>query len=161
MEKRQRAEKRGRVFAHILTAIYGIACLWLYYRQSIADLSGSGPLPYQSDLPLHISMVIQDGWYYSFTAYAYKALYVLFGGGTLGIALLLAAVSAATVYATERLICFLGGGKERSWTTLLLALSLNLVMPVYVSFIGEFRYVSYQSANIWHNSTYICMRLAA
>lgn len=161
MNEQWRSNRIGRVFIHVLTAVYGIACLWLYYRQSIADLSGSGPLPYQSDLPLHISMVIQDGWYYSFTAYAYKALYILFGGGTLGIALLLAVVSTATVYATERLVCFLGGGKERSWSTLLLALSLNLVMPVYVSSVGELRYVSYQSANIWHNSTYICMRLAA
>ena len=94
MDKLCRQNKVPRIFIHILTAVYGLACLWLYYRQSVADLSGSGPLPYQSDLPLHISMVVQDGWYYSFTAYAYKALYVLFGGGTFGIALLLAAASA-------------------------------------------------------------------
>lgn len=160
MDKRCRENRIPRIFIHVLTAIYGMTCLWLYYRQSVADLSGSGPLPYQSDLPLHISMVIQDGWYYSFTAYAYKALYVLFGGGTFGIALLLASASTAAVYATERLVCLLGRRKD-GWDTLLLALSLNLVMPVYVRFVGEFRYVSYQSANIWHNSTYICMRLAA
>ena len=161
MDKLCRQNKVPRIFIHILTAVYGLACLWLYYRQSVADLSGSGPLPYQSDLPLHISMVVQDGWYYSFTAYAYKALYVLFGGGTFGIALLLAAASTATVYATEGLVCFLGDKRKKTWGTLLLALSLNLVMPVYVSSVGGLRYVSYQSANIWHNSTYICMRLAA
>ena len=30
-----------------------------------------------------------------------------------------------------------------------------------VRFVGEFRYVSYQSPNVWHNSTYVCMKLAA
>ena len=60
MDKLCRQNKVPRIFIHILTAVYGLACLWLYYRQSVADLSGSGPLPYQSDLPLHISMVVQD-----------------------------------------------------------------------------------------------------
>lgn len=154
-------KKAGRIAAHILTWIYGAACLWLYFHQSVADLSGQGALPYQSDLPLHISMVIEDGWYYSFTAYAYKALYFLFGGGTLGIAIFLAAVSTATVYATESLVCLLGQKREKDFVTLLFSLSLNLVMPIYIKAIGEFRYISYQSGNIWHNSTYICMRLAA
>ena len=34
-------------------------------------------------------------------------------------------------------------------------------MPVYLQFVGEFRYVSYQCGNIWHNSTYLCMRMVA
>lgn len=145
----------------MLTALYGAACLWLFYRQSIADLTVAGEIPYQSDLPLHISMIVEDGWYYSFTAYAYKLLYVLCGGSTLGIALFLAAVCVGTVYAAEALVCRLGEYREKSWFTLLLALSLNFVMPIYIRAVGEFRYVSYQSGNIWHNSTYLCMRLAA
>lgn len=158
MEDRKKA---GRISVHILTWIYGAACLWLFYHQSVADLSGQGALPYQSDLPLHISMVIEDGWYYSFTAYAYKALYFLFKGSTVGIAFLLAAVSMATVYATESLVCLLWRKREKDFVTLLLSLSLNLVMPVFVRGVGEFRYISYQSGNIWHNSTYICMKFAA
>lgn len=157
MDKR----KASRIAVHVLVAVYGIACLWLFYHQSVADLSVEGEIPYQSDLPLHISMIIEDGWYYSFTAYAYKLLHVLFGGGTLGIALLLTAASVATVYVMEDFVCYLGKYSEKSWFTLSLALSLNLVMPVYVRAVGEYRYVSYQSGNIWHNSTYICMRMAA
>lgn len=153
--------KASRIAVHVFVAVYGIACLWLFYHQSVADLSVEGEIPYQSDLPLHISMIIEDGWYYSFTAYAYKLLHVLFGGGTFGIALLLAAVSAATVYVMEDFVCYFGKYSEKSWFTLALSLSLNLVMPVYVRAVGEYRYVSYQSGNIWHNSTYICMRLAA
>lgn len=41
------------------------------------------------------------------------------------------------------------------------ALILNLVMPFYLRWAGSYRYVSYQSGNLWHNSTYLCMRLLA
>lgn len=153
--------KETRIAAHVLTALYGAACLWLFYRQSVADLTVAGEIPYQSDLPLHISMIVEDGWYYSFTAYAYKLLHVLCGGSTLGIALLLALVCVGTVYAAEALVCRLGEYREKSGFTLLLSLSLNFVMPIYIKAVGEYRYVSYQSGNIWHNSTYLCMRLAA
>lgn len=154
-------KKASRIAVHILTAIYGIACLWLFYHQSVADLTVEGEIPYQSDLPLHISMILEDGWYYSFTAYAYRLLDFLAGGSTAGIAAFLAAVCVGTVYALEALVCRLGGRREKSGATLLLSLSLNFVMPAYVRAVGEFRYVSYQSGNIWHNSTYLCMRLAA
>ncbi len=153
--------KAPRAVVHVITVLYGLACLWLFYRQSTADLGVAGPIPYESDLPLHISMIIEDGWYYSFTAYAYQLLYMLFGGTTVGIALFLGICAWATVYLTERLVCRLGKYGEKTWFTLSLALSLNFVMPVYIRAVGEYRYVSYQSGNIWHNSTYICMRLAA
>ena len=41
------------------------------------------------------------------------------------------------------------------------ALLVNLVMPFYLKWAGSYRYVSYQSGNLWHNSTYLCMRLLA
>ncbi|MCD8327188.1 MAG: hypothetical protein LUC90_11065 [Lachnospiraceae bacterium] len=154
-------QKKLRWFAHILTGLYFAACVWLYYQQSVAVLDESlANIPYQSDLPLHISMVIEDGWYYSFTAYVYQLLYWLCAGNTIGIAVFLAVVTAATVYATEALVCRLWK-RTADGATLLLSLSLNFVMPAYLSFVGEFRYVSYQSGNIWHNSTYLCMRLMA
>ena len=150
-----------RALADVLVVVYGTLCLWLYYHQSVADLTVEGSIPYQSDLPLHISMVVQDHWLYSFTAYVYQFLYTLCGGSTIGIAVFLAAVSVATVYATEALVRLLAKEKEKTWKTIGLALSLNLVMPVFLRFVGEFRYVSYQSPNVWHNSTYICMKLVA
>ena len=150
-----------RRIMHIVVILYGLACLWLFYHQSVADLSVEGAIPYQSDLPLHISMIVEDGWYYSFTAYAYKVLHVLAGGTTVGIALMLAVISVATIYVTERAICYLSEEKEMGWKTLLLALCTNLVMPIYVEYAGVYRYVSYQVPNIWHNSTYICMKLFA
>ena len=154
-------KRASRIAVQVLVILYGLVCLWLFYQQSVADLSIEGEIPYQSDLPLHISMIVEDGWYYSFTAYAYQLLYLLFGGSTIGIAVLLAVVSTATVYMMESFVCYLGEYREKNWFSLMLALSLNLVMPVYVRAVGEYRYVSYQAGNIWHNSTYICMRLAA
>ena len=52
-----------RLVMHMVVALYGLACLWLFYHQSVADLSVEGAIPYQSDLPLHISMIVEDGWY--------------------------------------------------------------------------------------------------
>lgn len=153
--------KSSRLLVQGLVLLYGAACLWLFYRQSVADLNVDGIIAYQSDLPLHISMIVEDGWYYSFTAYAYKLLHMLFGGTTAGIALFLAAIAVATIYVTEQAACIFGGLQEKSWQTLLFALCTNLVMPVYVENAGVYRYISYQSANIWHNSTYVCMKLFA
>lgn len=153
----------SRTLLHILVAVYGVTCLWLYYRQSIADLSVTvnGVIPFQSDLPLHISMVIEDHWYYSFTAYVYQILHVLCQGSTVGIAMFLSLITVTTIYVTEDLLLLLAGKKEKNWKTLAIAITLNFVMPIFVPAVGEYRYVSYQAANIWHNSTYICMKLVA
>ena len=150
-----------RNIMHIVVAIYGVALLWLFYQQSIAELPDIAIIPYQSDLPLHISMIVEDGWYYSFTAYAYKALHMLFGGSTIGIAVMLTAMGVASIYVTEKLICFLGKYDRPNWVTLVAALSANLVMPIYIQKAGFYRYISFQAANVWHNSTYVCMKLFA
>lgn len=153
--------KRIRPGMHLLVAAYGLACLWLYYHQSVAALPDQAIIPYQSDLPLHISMIVEDGWYYSFTAYAYKALHMLFGGSTVGIALLLALASVGAVYVTEEAICYFGTFQSKNGGTLAMALASNLVMPIYLEYAGVYRYVSFQSPNVWHNSTYVCMKLLA
>ena len=143
-----------------LTALYGAACLYLYYMQSIQPLDYNNRY-FQSDLPYHISMIVEDGWYYSFTAYAYQALYDLCGKTTVGIAVFLAAVTVASLLLTERLLRRMADLQDRNWATMAAALTLNLMMPFYLKWAGSYRYVSYQSGNLWHNSTYLCMRLLA
>ena len=142
---------------YLLIGLYGVACFYLYYMQSIQPMVADVRV-YESDLPFHISMIVDDGWYYSFTAYAYQLLYWLAGGSTLLIAAFLAIVSVATVFATEKLLRVL---EVKYVNTMAAALVLNFVMPCYVPFVGQYRYVSYQSGNLWHNSTYLCMRLVA
>lgn len=160
MRKEWDRNQIGKALVHALIACYGIACLWLYYNQSVAVLTDSGNGPFQSDLPLHLSMILEDGWYYSFTAFVYQFLDVVCFGNTIGVAVFLTMISVATVYATDALLEEFGMG-ENGFLRLLLAFSVNFVMPCFVSSVGEFRYVSYQSGNIWHNSTYICMRFVA
>ncbi len=143
-----------------LTALYGAACLYLYYMQSVQPLDYNNRC-FQSDLPYHISMIVEDGWYYSFTAYVYQALYALCGKSTVGIAVFLAAVTVASLLLTELLLRRMADLQDRNWATMAAALILNLMMPFYLKWAGSYRYVSYQSGNLWHNSTYLCMRLLA
>ena len=150
----------GQWLLWALMALYGMACLYLYYMQSIQPLDYDNRY-FQSDLPYHISMIVEDGWYYSFTAYVYQALYYLCGKTTVGIALFLAAVTVASLVLTELLLRRMAGMQRRSWATMAAALALNLAMPFYLKWAGSYRYVSYQSGNLWHNSTYLCMRLLA
>lgn len=140
--------------------LYGIACLYLYYQQSIQPLDYNNRV-FQSDLPYHISMIIDDGWYYSFTAYAYQVLYFLAGESTCLIVVFLAVISVWTVLLTEKLLRVLLEKETRDGLTLGGALGLNMVMPFFLEWAGQYRYVSYQSGNLWHNSTYLCMRLFA
>ena len=135
-------------------------CLYLFYMQSIQPLDYDNRY-FQSDLPYHISMIVDDGWYYSFTAYAYQLLYLLAGRKTILIALFLAIVTILCILLTERLLRTVLKRTETDALTLGGALLLNFVMPFFWTFAGEYRYVSYQSGNIWHNSTYQCMKLAA
>ena len=108
-----------------------MACLYLYYMQSVQPLDYNNRY-FQSDLPYHISMIVEDGWYYSFTAYVYQALYLICGKTTVGIALFLAAVSVGTLLLTELLLRRMAGSEKRGWATMAAALALNLVMPFYL-----------------------------
>lgn len=140
--------------------IYGGLCLYLFYMQSVQPLDYNNRY-FHSDLPYHISMIIDDGWYYSFTAYAYQLLYLLGGGSTVLIAVFLAAVTVGCIVLTEKLLRLIMDKSKADMVTMVGALALNFVMPFYWSFAGEYRYVSYQSGNLWHNSTYQCMKLVA
>ena len=143
-------EKLYRFLSGIMTILYGVACTYLYYRQT----KWTGGSVFESDLPAHIRMVIEDGWYYSLTALIYKLLYLL-PFHDMAIAVFLGAVSAVTVPLTGTLLIKLGASGK---TVPYLALILNLVMPVYIKGLSDGRYMGMQSASIWHNSTYIVMK---
>jgi len=159
-EKKEVQAKAVRICFWIIMGLYGGLCLYLFYMQSVQPLDYDNRY-FQSDLPYHISMIIDDGWYYSFTAYIYQLLYWLGGGGTVLIAVFLAAVTVLCIVFTEKLLRLLLGRAKMDLLTCAGAFALNLVMPFFWSFAGQYRYVSYQSGNLWHNSTYQCMKLAA
>lgn len=144
----------------LLFALYGIACLFLYYMQSIQPLDYDNRY-FQSDLPYHLSMVLEDNWYYSFTAYFYLLFDYLTPQNTILTSVFLTAVTLLTVVFTEKLLRLLLESPQMSPLTFGGALLLNFVMPFFWEMAGMYRYVSYQSGNLWHNSTYQCMKLCA
>ena len=160
MNVKEFIKKYGIQIGWGLILVYGAACMYLFYMQSVQPLDYNNRY-FQSDLPYHISMIIDDGWYYSFTAYAYQVLYLLFGKTTLGIAGFLTVMALGSIVLTDKLIRVLSDKEERSLFTMSSALGLNMVMPFFWKMAGNYRYVSYQAGNIWHNSTYQCMKVFA
>ncbi len=154
----KKSEKIIYIAFFILTIAYGALCLYLFYKQSIQPADYKNTY-FEADLPYHISMVRDDGWYYSLTGLMYLLLLKIGGGSTVPIAVFLAIVAVATVLITERLLKKIWNAE--SGLACAGALALNFVMPFYIRWAGEHRYISYQSGNIWHNSTYQVMKLGA
>lgn len=138
--------------------IYGALCVFLYYKQTF-HVEG---MPYESDLPYHIGMAVEDHWFYSLTAILYQ-LFFLTPFGSLLTALFLGAVTVGTIFATNSLFRELERKYMQAFCNenLLLFFSIlcNLAMPFFVRAAHYQRYIGYQSATIWHNSTYLCMKL--
>ena len=156
-------EKIERFLLGILWAVillYGIFCTVLYYHQTF-HIEG---MPYESDLPYHISMAVDDHWFYSLTAILYQAFFSTPFGNVLT-ALFLGSVSVGTIGAAY--VLFQEIARKSGCTglpkplLLLFGFLCNVIMPFYVRAAHYQRYIGYQSASIWHNSTYICMKLCS
>lgn len=151
-------KKTSFISMGLLLFAYGLACFYLYYMQSIQVMDVNNKY-FESDLPYHISMIIDDGWHYSFTAYIYQVLHWLAGGATHLIAAFLSVVTVWNVLLTDKLFRLLQDKPKMDGSTLAAALILNMVMPCFMEKVGIYRYCSYQSGNVWHNSTYLSMKL--
>lgn len=152
--KKKKNDKRIWYFLTALLVVYGLACVYLYYQQSFFTEGGS----FESDLPFHISMAVDDHWFYSLTAVLYQLFFLTpFGHGLT--AVFLAVITVATVYVTYALLQLVTENKYSQNLMLVLAFALNVMMPAYVKWAHFQHYIGYQSASIWHNSTYICMKL--
>ncbi|MCR5801243.1 MAG: hypothetical protein K6G57_02800 [Lachnospiraceae bacterium] len=150
--------KTKKTIAYILVVIYGALCTFLYYKQT----QWTGGAVYESDLPAHISMIVDDGWFYSLTALVYLAFYKLGSMGDILTAAFLGASSVLAIIFTSILIGESDGERNDSGVIpLMAALVLNIVMPCYVKGMSDGRYIGMQSASIWHNSTYIVMKWLA
>lgn len=146
------------IVGNLLVILFGCGCMWLYYNQALKPQDVDSTY-FLSDLPNHIRMGV-NGELYSILGYIYKVLRLSDYWAIL-IALFLSVISVATVYLTEYLLKYLFGYRKANNVTLYGGLITNFVMPAYVSGFGSGRYVSYQSGNIWHNSTYQVMKLFA
>lgn len=154
-EKRKEKILSGVLWALILA--YGVFSTVLYYRQTFHTEG----MPYESDLPYHISMAVDDHWFYSLTAILYQVFF-LTPFGNLLTALFLGSVTVGTIAATKTLLQDIaektGIGSIPRPLFLLFGFLCNVAMPFYLPAAHYQRYIGYQSASIWHNSTYICMK---
>lgn len=136
----------------ILLAIYGVACIYLYYMQAQYTQGGL----FESDLYAHIDMAL-DGWGYSVTAIVYKLLSFL-PMFELWIAVFLAIFTVAAIILTAYVLR--PYVKEKA-ARIVIATASGMAMPFFIEAVHAQRYIGYQSATIWHNSTYIVMKVFA
>lgn len=132
---------------------------YLYYNQ----LTHEGIGPFESDTVVHYKMGAEDHYFYSLSSYLYYVLSLLPFSKQIT-AFFLAVMSAVTVYITSLLIVKVFSDRKinvSDITVNVLSLCLNFVMPFYVKWAHYKHYIGYQSANMWHNSTYMLMRVFA
>ncbi len=157
--KRTSIDTIGTIGLVILNLIYGGLLVYLHYNQTLFEVGG----PFESDLPYHIKMAVEDNWYYSFTAFVYVFIYKLPFANLL-VGFFLAICELVTVFGTWLLLKELWKQYElkvSTGMTLCFATALNFVMAFYVKAVNARHYIGYQNASIWHNSTYICMKVVS
>lgn len=159
MSQKEKNIRLVRIIAYyVLLTAYFVSLFFLFKHQAMwTESDGSY---FESDLPFHISMVMEDGWFYSLTALIYKLLFS-FANGEIAIAVFLALCAVATIVVTEYLIRLIDNNQRDAYFYKFFAFAVNMVMPCYVQFkgISYGRYIGLQSASIWHNSTYTVMKL--
>ena len=141
----------------LLIFVYGIICVYLYYKQTF-HVEG---MPFESDLPYHISMAVDDHWFYSLTAIVYL-IFFLTPFGSLLTALFLGCITVGTIvvtyYLLQGILDRVGYKTASGSEVLLFSFLCNIAMPFFIRAAHYQRYIGYQSPSIWHNSTYICMK---
>ncbi len=160
-EKRERKSIVLFIMLHMTILLYGVSMVYLFYKQT----QWTDGAVFESDLPVHIRMIIEDGWYYSLTAFVYRFCYML-PFGDLAVSLFLSFCGTLSVYLTALLVKrLLRPAEDKALffddKALAAGLILNLVMPCYIKGIADGRYIGMESASIWHNSTYIVMKAVA
>lgn len=131
--------------------LYGGACCFLYYRMCLPQ-GGT----YHSDLPAHIESGVQNRGY-SFLEIFYKFVCEA-GVGSKVIPVLLAILTLASVYLTFVLIKRMTPDGNVLLTHVL-AFAANLEMPLYLPFLHPHRNMGLQTGSMWHNDTYLGMRV--
>lgn len=151
MMEREKREKQGRLLAGCLYLLYGAACCFLYYHMCLPEKG-----KYHSDLPAHIQSGM-NGEAYSLLEILYK--YICRAGlGSKVIPVLLTVLTLAAVYLSFRIMQqIVPDGNALALQ--LLSFAANLEMPLYLPMIHKYRNMGLQSGSMWHNDTYLGMRV--
>lgn len=151
MMEREKREKQGRLLAGCLYLLYGAACCFLYYHMCLPEKG-----KYHSDLPAHIQSGM-NGEAYSLLEILYK--YICRAGlGSKVIPVLLTVLTLAAVYLSFRIMQQIVP-QGNALALQLLSFAANLEMPLYLPLIHKYRNMGLQSGSMWHNDTYLGMRV--
>lgn len=149
--EREKREKQGRLLAGCLYLLYGAACCFLYYHMCLPEKG-----KYHSDLPAHIQSGM-NGEAYSLLEILYK--YICRAGlGSKVIPVLLTVLTLAAVYLSFRIMQQIVP-QGNALALQLLSFAANLEMPLYLPLIHKYRNMGLQSGSMWHNDTYLGMRV--
>ena len=141
-----------KIAAPVLTALYFALCIFLYYK----FMGWTEGAVYESDLPAHISLAVDDGLIYSLISIIIIGLSK--SGTLIVLPVLLAMFALLSVFFTAELLIEVSDKKISSNAAILLALLLNIVMPCYIKGLSDGRYMGMHASSIWHNSTYLMMK---
>ncbi len=149
----------GKIVFFIFLLIYTISLVFLYYNQLKYPITGR----FESDTAVHVDFALNQHYYHSLAAFIYLFLSI-FKFSDILIALVLAIATSITVFFTFKLLkAFNEHFKGEINDNILYVVSFfaNFVMGFYIKAANKQHYIGYENANMWHNSTYVFMRLFA
>ena len=149
---REKLSATLKYLAPVLVLAYTGMCIFLYCR-FMGWESGS---VYESDLPAHISLAVDDGLLYSLISLIIMGLNR--AGAMNALPVILGGFAALSVFFSDRLIQEVTDHKADKGLTLIAALFLNIFMPCYIRGLADGRYMGMHTSSIWHNSTYLMMK---
>jgi len=152
MSDKKSASAVYKISSALLLLLYCGLCVFLYYK-FMGWTEGS---VYESDLPAHISLAVDDGLIYSLISFI---MIGLAKSGTLELLpILLGLFAALSVFFTAELLLEISDKKIDQNAAIIMALLLNIVMPCYIRGLSDGRYMGMHASSIWHNSTYLMMK---
>lgn len=152
MSDKAKRPSATHIIATVLIPMYVGACIYMYFM----FMGWTEGAVYESDLPAHISLAVDDGLIYSLISLILIALdrihlMVL-------LPLILGGFAYLSVYFTSKLIVEVTDHRFDIYTAEIMSLFLNLFMPCYIKGLSSGRYMGMHTASIWHNSTYLMMK---
>lgn len=157
MTKTDVKKNKNRIIFDACLLVYACFLFYLFYNQLLYPQTGL----FESDTSVHVRFAVEDHYFHSLAAFIYLLLSYLPFSNVL-IALTLTFVSILSIVACVTLFKKLSGTKDiPDYVTYIDAFFANFVMGFYVEKFNKQHYIGYQNANMWHNSTYIFMKLFA
>ncbi len=152
-------EKTYKLIFFLFILLYSACLVYLYYNQLFYEATGR----FESDTFVHVRFAVEEHYFHSLAAFIYLLLNI-FPFSSICIAVTLTVVTVCSIFATVSLVILVAEKIDLSigsGTVYLVSAFANLLSAFYISSIGKKHYIGYECANMWHNSTYLFMRLFA